>query len=409
MSRLKLSAIIRKLFKFRSYKVCNIKYENGSIIVELKRIRKTSDCPKCKRRSDNLEEEYTRIIRDLDISGKMCFIVFVERKIKCSCGYRGIEKLDFVDKYARQTKRFEEYISRLCQLMCLKDAAILSKIDWKTVKSIDKNYLKQLVIDLKSINPTGIGVDEVSYQKKHKYLTVVRDLDSGKVIWVHEGRTKATLDLFFEELGESKCRSIKVAVLDMWDPYISSIQTNTNADIVFDKFHIAKKVNEALDAVRKHEFANASDEERKNFKKKRFIILYRNENLDEKKREELNALMAKNERLYQAYLLKEQILDIFDEQNEENASKRLDGWFENVAKADFKQFDKVVKTLKSYYFGIKNYFKYHLTNAASEGFNNKINVIKRRAYGFHDLEYLKLKILQSCGWNILRLPTIEFE
>jgi len=409
MSRLKLSAIIRKLFKFRSYKVCNIKYENGSIIVELKRIRKTSDCPKCKRRSDNLEEEYTRIIRDLDISGKMCFIVFVERKIKCSCGYRGIEKLDFVDKYARQTKRFEEYISRLCQLMCLKDAAILSKIDWKTVKSIDKNYLKQLVIDLKSINPTGIGVDEVSYQKKHKYLTVVRDLDSGKVIWVHEGRTKATLDLFFEELGESKCRSIKVAVLDMWDPYISSIQTNTNADIVFDKFHIAKKVNEALDAVRKHEFANASDEERKNFKKKRFIILYRNENLDEKKREELNALMAKNERLYQAYLLKEQILDIFDEQNEENASKRLDGWFENVAKADFKQFDKVVKTLKSYYFGIKNYFKYHLTNAASEGFYNKINVIKRRAYGFHDLEYLKLKILQSCGWNILRLPTIEFE
>lgn len=409
MSRLKLSSIIRKLFKFKSYKIHELKFEYGNIIFKLKRTRTTSDCPKCKKRSNNFEEEYERQIRDLDISGKTCFIVFVERKIKCSCGYRGVEKLDFVDKYARQTKRFEEYVSRLCQLMSLKDAGILSRIDWKTVKNIDKKYLKQLVIDLKSITPTGIGVDEVSYQKKHKYLTVVRDIDSGKVIWVHEGRRKAILDLFFKELGESKSRSIKTAVLDMWDPYISSIQTNTNADIVFDKFHIAKKVNEALDSVRKSEFANASDEERKSFKKKRFIILYRKERLDEKKKEELNSLMVKNERLYQAYLLKEQILDIFDEQNEENASVRLERWFENVSKAGFKQFDTVVSMFKSYYYGIKNYFKYHLTNAASEGFNNKIGVIKRRAYGFHDLEYLKLKILQSCGWNIPRLPTIEFE
>ena len=109
--------------------------------------------------------------------------------------------------------------------------------------------------------------------------------------------------------------------------------------------------------------------------------------------------MAKNERLYQAYLLKEQVASIFDEQNEVIGLERLEKWFENVKDAGFKQFDSVVKTLRKYYYGVKNYFKYHLTNAASEGFNNKIGAIKRRAYGFRDLDYLMLKILQSCGWK----------
>ena len=120
--------------------------------------------------------------------------------------------------------------------------------------------------------------------------------------------------------------------------------------------------------------------------------------MDEEKRETLHALMVDNERLYQAYLLKEQALDIFDERDEATALNRLDKWFENVKEAGISQFDAVVKTITSYFYGIVNYFKYRLTNAASEAFNNKINIIKRRAYGFHDLDYFKLKILQSCGW-----------
>lgn len=400
MTHLKLSVVFRKLFDFTVYKLDDVTLENDEITISIKRTRKTSDCPECDRRCPNIEEEYERRVRDLDISGKKCFIEFIERKIKCNCGYRGIEKLDFVDKYARQTKRFEEYVSKVCQLMSVKDAADVARIDWKTAKNIDKKYLKQLVVDLKLISPTKIGVDEVSYRKGHKYLTVVRDLDEGRVLWVHEGRKKETLDLFFSELGKSKCRLIKVAVIDMWDPYIASIKENTNAKIVFDKFHIVKKVNEALDGLRRQEFANASKEERKNMKNKRFLILSRGKRLDEEEREELKDLMAKNDTLYKGYLLKEQVQDILDEPDEKTALKRLKKWFENVKEAGLKQFDSVANTIKRYYYGVKNYFKYHLTNAASEGFNNKIGVIKRRAYGFHDLEYFKLKILQSCGWRV---------
>ena len=185
--------------------------------------------------------------------------------------------------------------------------------------------------------------------------------------------------------------------MDTCEPYISSVRENTNVEIVFDVFHIARKITEAVDKVRKQEFAKADVETRKKYKNKRFLILKRRKKLDEEKRETLNALMAENERLYQAYLLKEQALDIFDERDEATALKRLDKWFVNVKEAGLSQFDTVVKTIRSYLYGISNYFKYRLTNTASEAFNNKINIIKRRAYGFHDLEYFKLKILQSCG------------
>ena len=226
---------------------------------------------------------------------------------------------------------------------------------------------------------------------------MVRDLELGRVIWVGMGRNRKTLDRFFKELGRRKCKWVRVVVLDMHDPYIVSVRKNTKADIVFDKFHIAKKITEALDKVRRQEFAKADPELKKKFKKKRFIILKRGKRLGKKKRETLQDLMRENERLYKAYLLKEQALDILDEEEEYVALVRLYKWLDNVMEAGIAQLEKVANMITSYLYGIANYFRHRLTNAASEGFNNKINVIKRRAYGFHDIEYFMLKILQSCG------------
>ena len=397
MTRLKLSPIFRNMFDFRGYNLCDVIEDERGITLFLSCTRKTGDCPDCGKRCSSIEDTYTRTIRDLDLGPKKCFIVFAERKIRCRCGYRGVEKLDFVDKYSSYTKRFEEYVSKLCPKMNLTDVADVAKIDWKTAKRIDKKYLSRLVTGLDDLNPERLGVDEIAYRKGHNYLTVVRDLDLGKVIWIGQTRKKKVLDSFFKELGDQKCSRIQVFVMDMWGPYIASVHEYTNAEIVFDAFHIAQKITEAVDKVRKQEFAKADVETRKKYKKKRFLILKRGKRLDEEKRETLNALMEENERLYQAYLLKEQALDIFDEQDEKIALKRLDNWFANVKAAGLSQFEPVVKTIKSYLYGITNYFKYRLTNAASEAFNNKINIIKRRAYGFHDLEYFKLKILQSCG------------
>jgi transposase len=271
MARLVFAPIVRRLFHFKGYKLCLADLEDDTITLTLECTRKTGDCPVCGRRCRSIEDTYTRVVRDLDAWGCESFIRFPERRIKCACGFRGFEGLDFVDSYSRCTRRFEEYVFHLCKLMTLADVSRLLEIDWTTVKNTDKKYLSRLTVGLAEANPLRIGVDEVAYTKGHNYLTIVRDIDVGKVLWVGLSRTKETLDSFFRELGPLKSRAIRVVVTDMWDPYITSVLEHTDAEIVFDKFHVAKKVNEALDSVRKQEFAQADSQERKEMKHKRFL------------------------------------------------------------------------------------------------------------------------------------------
>ncbi|MDP2749397.1 MAG: ISL3 family transposase [Nanoarchaeota archaeon] len=387
----------KDLYQFKGYKFCDSFVENNNILVVLKRTSKTGICPCCNKRCRYIHSRTKRKIRDLDVVDSKVYISFTSYQLDCNCGYNGYEELDFCEDYSRFTKRFEEKTVILCMKMCIKDVAKEMRIGWEATKRIDKKNAAKYVIDLEQVNPKRIGIDEIAHEKGHKYLTVVRDVDLGKVIWVGKNRRKETLDEFFKKLGIRKSWNIDVAVCDMWDPYIASIKANTNAAIVFDKFHIAKAITEAVDKVRKQEFAKADKEERINMKHKRFLILSRQKNLVSEKQEELRQLFDQNKNLFVAYLLKEQALDIFDEQRESVGLKRFKKWFKNVHDAGIEQFNEVAKRIDKYFYGIANYFIYRLTNAQSEGFNNKINIIKRRAYGFRDLEYFKLKILQSCG------------
>lgn len=388
---------LKSLYDFCGFKPNLSVVSKQEIHVDLERTTTTGECPVCGKKLRWVEQAYQRCIRDLDVSGKHCFLRFLQYKIRCPCGYRGIEQLEFVDKYSRYSNVFEEYVARLCGLMSVKDVSGLMGVNWKAVKQIDKKYLAKNKVGLEYANPTRIGVDEVSYQKGHKYLSVVRDVDKRRVIWVGEKRKKETLDSFFKELGPEKTANILVVSMDMWDPYIASVKQNCPlAEIVFDKFHVSKKINEALDKVRKQEFAKAGAEKKKEMKHKRFVILKRKKNLDTKQKEDLQSIMKRNKRLYKAYLLKEQMADILDEPEEKNAVNRLQKWMKNVKKSRLPQFKKTLQTIQNYLYGILNYFKHKITNAASEAFNNKIGLLKRRAYGYRDLEYFKLKIINNC-------------
>ena len=387
--------VLKELYNFEGFSFNEICKEN-SVIIKLKKKGKTGICPVCNKKRRKVIETRTRKIRDDNIAKEKCFIVINAYRILCRGCYRGMEKLDFILPGERFTERFAKYIYELCEKMTLKDVAKMALIDWRTAKRIDKKKLRERFRNLKGIAPKRIGVDEIAHEKGHKYLTIVRDLDAG-VIWVGEKRKKDTLDQFFEELGKRKSNKITVAVIDMWDPYIASIKENTNAEIVFDKFHIAKKINEAVDSIRKREFAKADKEERINMKHKRFLILYRNKNLNKEQEKDLNELMEINKTLYEAYILKEQALNIFDRRQRNVALRKLENWKKNVHESNIEEFEKLLKTLEHYWYGIENYFTHRVTNGASEGYNNKINIIKRRAYGFKDIEYFKLKILQSCS------------
>ena len=395
--RSKYKRVFEHLYSFQGYKLFDLKETKKEVLVILKKVG-SSKCPICGSDHTIIEEAYTRTIRDLNLRQKTCNIQFEENKIQCFCGYRGIEYLEFVRPYSRCSKSLEEEISICTPMMTLTAASRIWNLDWKTIKEIDKRSIQDNLVDLKTINPTIIGVDEIAYKKGHNYLTVVRDITARKVIWIGFKRKTETLDAFFQELGPEKSMKIQVCCMDMWDPYVASVKKNTNADIVFDKFHVIKKINEVLDKIRRRVFAQADKETRKLMKHKRFLVLHRRKNLtDEKDIESLEQLLNSNEPLYKAYVLKEEIADIYDDVNAESEIVRLEQWFQNVIDSGCEEFLPVVSMIQSYLYGIHNYFKHKLTNAGSEGFNNKINVIKRAAYGFRDIEYFKLKILQQCG------------
>ncbi len=392
-----LSCVLKNLFPYVGYKVSVL--ENGNrILLGLVCRRKCGICPSCDRRCRTVETEYERTVRDLDLAGTPCFLRISQKKLRCKCGYRGLERLAFVAKSCRVTKRMETYVVCLAEKMCLKDVSEVTRLDWKTVKNIDREYLKTLLPRTETLTIRRIAIDEIAIMKGHKYFTIIRDYDTGVVIKILFGRTYEETAKALASLGKEKLARILYASLDMWDPFIKAIKEQCpNAELVFDKFHVVKKVNEALDLVRKKEFANAEPDERITMKHKRFIILAKQKNLGSHQKEELNMLMQSNEKLYKAYLLKEQVLSIFDDKKStfDHIKERFDIWFSNILSNQLEEFYGVVDTIRNYFYGILNYFRYGMTNAIAEGYNTKINIIKRRAYGLRDLEYFMLKIYQS--------------
>jgi transposase len=392
-----LVTLIRNLFPFKGYKVYVFKSEED-VNLRLVSRRKCGICPNCGKRCSNVETEYERTVRDLDLAHKKCYLTFLEKKIHCKCGYRGLETTTIADKFLRVTKRMATYVASLCEGMSIKDVSNATRLNWKTVKNIDVEYIKTMLPDISKLNIRRIAIDEIAIMKGHKYFSIIRDYDTGVTIKIIIGRAYEDVLRGLKSLGEERLKKIEYASLDMWDPYIKAItETCLNVKLVFDKFHVVKKVNEALDAIRKKEFAKADNTERKNMKHKRYIILSREKNLDKEKQEELKELMEKNEKLYQGYLLKEQILTIFEDTKStfEQIKERIDIWLSNILSNGIEEFYSVLNTIKNYMYGILNYFRYGMTNAIAEGFNTKINVIKRRAYGYSDIEYFMLKIYQS--------------
>jgi len=327
-----------------------------------------------------------------------CYVSFKQKKIRCKCGFRGLERLDFVDNYARVTVRLAVKVAKDCEEATLKEVARRHRLDWKTVKEIDKEHIKTLLPEINNLEIKRLAMDEIAIMKGHKYFTIIRDYDTGVAIKIFFGRGYEETANALSSLGKDKLAKIKFISLDMWDPYIKATKEYCpNAKLVFDKFHVVKKINEALDTVRKKEFAKATDEEKIDVKRKRWIILKRESNLQAQQKEKLAELMKNNDRLYKAYLLKEQILSIFDDKTStfNKICDRIKCWIENILSNELEEFNAVIKTIQNYMYGILNYFRYGMTNAIAEGFNTKINVLKRRAFGYRDLEYFMLKIYQS--------------
>jgi transposase len=245
--------------------------------------------------------------------------------------------------------------------------------------------------------PKVIGIDEVSVRKGHTYRIVVSDLGRKRPIWFGgEDRSEKSLDLFYGWLGKKKSQRIQLAVMDMWKAFHQSTRKHApQAAILFDKFHVIRHLNEALDKVRKTEYARLSGKDRRFIKGQKYTLLSRRENLDTEGRLALRTLLKANKRLNVAYLLKESFCQLWEYQKEGWARKFFDNWRSSLKWQRLRPYEEFARMIESHWDGIAAFIQSEekVSLGFVEGLNNKIRVLQRRAYGLRDEEYLRLKVL----------------
>jgi transposase len=245
--------------------------------------------------------------------------------------------------------------------------------------------------------PKVIGIDEISIRKGHTYRIVVSDLLRGRPIWFGgTDRSEASMAAFYDWLGPKKCEGIRLAVMDMWKPFRTvTAEKAPKAAILFDKFHIMRHLGEALDEVRKSEYARLSGRHRRFIKGHKYTLLSRRENLTLSGKQALDALLKANKRLNTAYLLKESFGQLWDYEREAWARKFFENWRASLKWQRLKSYEKFAEMIDRHWDGIAAYCKPEnkVSLGFVEGLNTKIRVIQRRSYGLRDEEYLRLKIL----------------
>jgi transposase len=310
-----------------------------------------------------------------------------------------VETLDWLAKNPRYTKRFAQQVGELCQEMSNKAVARTMHIHKDTVKELDKIYMQGLLKKHPPTIPRVMGVDEMSIGKGNSYRIIVSDIERGRPIWIGgEGRKKEDLDGFFQALGENKSKRIKLAVMDMWKAFRNSVEHNApNAQILYDKFHILNHLSTAMDKVRRSEYKRVSEKDRSFIKGQRYNLLSRRANLSTDSKQALKKLLAANKRLNTAYLLKEEFSQLWDYQSETWARRFFENWKEKLKWQRLKPFEKFAAMIEKHWDGIASYFiaENKVKLGFVEGLNNKVRVIRSRAYGYRDEEYLKLKILTA--------------
>lgn len=337
-------------------------------------------------------------MRDLPCGPYRIYLEFEVRRVACrNCGKVKRERLEFLADNPLYTKRFAYYVGRRCRSSTIKDVAEELHLDWGSVKELDKQYMRAQLAKAGSPAPKAIGIDEISIRKGHTYRIVVSDLIRGRPIWFGgENRSVQSMSQFYTWLGEKKSRGIRLAVMDMWKPFRTATEEHApNAAILFDKFHVMRHLGDALDQVRKSEYARLSGKDRRFIKGQKYTLLSHQENLTLEARRALRTLLAANKRLNTAYLLKESFGQLWGYRREGWARRFFENWRASLKWQRLKPYEKFAEMIERHWDGIAAYCEPEnkVSLGFVEGLNNKIRVLQRRAYGLRDEEYLRLKIL----------------
>jgi transposase len=354
-------------------------------------------CPCCRSADTTLVKTgKSRQIRGLFIGFKKTLLRVFTRRIVCrECRASVQEPIEFcAGTHVGYSKWLANFVLGLRGVMSIRDVAHFTGLHWESVKNIEKKYLqkKYKTIGLKEVQ--YLGIDEVHLGKKLGYITVVRDLESGRVLHVGKGKGGDALKEFRNRIGR-KARQIKAVTIDMANAYSAWVgKVLPEADIVYDHFHVIKLMNERMDGLRKSTMNKLADEQKKELKGKRFLFLRNQQDLSTQAAQELKKLRFEFKDPGTASIMKEYLRNIYSIADScELARKAFTLWCEKAEASGICCLKKMAKTIRKRMEGLISFWKHKgITNASQEGFNNKIGWLTRQAYGYRDEIYLYLKI-----------------
>jgi transposase len=337
---------------------------------------------------------YRRTLRDLDMGDTRIWLQVGYRKVWCHrCRGTRVEHLAFCRAGQRVTLRLARYVYELCKVLPVEEVARHLDLDPKTVRAIDHAFLEDEFGRTDYAGLRVLAIDEVAVHRGHAYMTVVLDHESGRVVWMGEGRTEATLDAFFAGMTDTQKHAIEAVAVDLWQPYIKAVRRHCpRARIVFDLFHLVKAYGEVVKAVRHEQYMNARDEDRRVFHGTHYLLLKNGENLKADQRVRLDQLLAVNATLTRVYLLKDQLKAIYRERFRYRVKWALDDWITMAQAVPHPMMRAFIRRLRAAEDGILNHGCYPIGTSRLEGVNTKIKLLIRRAYGYHDTRYLALKV-----------------
>jgi transposase len=364
--------------------------EAGEVVVAARPSWRERDrCGVCRRRSPGFDlGQGRRRWRALDLGTTLAFVEADAPRVTCRRHGIVVCAVPWARHKSRFTRAFEDQTAWLA-VHCSKTAvAQLMRVAWRTVGAILERVAEEAQRDVDLLaGLRRVGIDEISHRRGQRYLTVVVDHDSARLVWAAAGRDRQTVEAFLDQLGEERCNQLELVSADMAAWVAGPIRERCpNAELCLDPFHVVMLATDALDEIRREVWNDARQAGQaalaRDLKGARFALWKNPENLTERQQAKLSDIQRTNARLYRAYLLKEQLRTIY-RLPAEQAIALLDHWLTWARRCRLRPFVKLAKTITDQHAGITAAIRHRLSNARVEAINTQIRLLTRRAFGFH--------------------------
>lgn len=386
---------IKDLLNLEDVIITKIVHADKSVKFFLDTKPKPHICPNCGNSTTKIHDYRWQTIKDLPFQLKDCYLVLHKRRYACSCGKKFYESYEFLPKYLHRTKRLTWKIADLLrETTSLKSVAKTSNVSVATVCRI-----------LDSIHYScppfkeAVSIDEFKGNARTgKYQCILVNPKNHSIMDILPDRTQSHLTDYFRQIDRSQRLRVKYFVCDMWQPYVDLAHTFfPNAKVCIDKYHFIRQITWAMENVRKRLQKTMTITMRKYYKRSHKLLLTRYHKLKEENKKVCDLMLLYNDDLRLAHWLKERFYDLCQDTKYSRQRNDFYDWIKIAESSGLKEFEKCANTYSRWAKEILNAFKYGITNGTTEGFNNKIKVLKRISYGIRSFERFRTRILHSAN------------